>query len=41
MKKKMQTGVQAYGVCKDLQVCTKRGMCLSPSSIISSEKEGD
>lgn len=25
----------------DLRVCTKRGVCLSPSSLISSEKGGD
>lgn len=31
----------AIWVCKDLQVCTGSGTCVSPSSTISSEKEGD
>ena len=29
MKKKMHTGAHVYGVCKDLHVGTKRGVCLS------------
>lgn len=41
MKKKLHTGVHAYGVCKDLHVGTRRGCVYLSSSIISSGEEGD